>query len=57
MSTKLLRQIKNSLSELRKSEKIVGEFLQSIGYLPGAHNIECPVYEKIELLNPPWKMI
>ena len=38
-------------------EKIVGEFLQSIGYLPGAHNIECPVYEKIELLNPPWKMI
>ena len=27
MSTKLLRQIKNSLSELRKSEKIVGEFV------------------------------
>ena len=27
MSTKLLRQIKNSLPELRKSEKIVGEFV------------------------------
>ena len=27
MSTKLLRQIKNSLPDLRKSEKIVGEFI------------------------------
>ena len=36
-------------------EKIVGEFLQSVGYLPGAHNIDCPVYEKIVMLNPPWK--
>ena len=36
-------------------EQIVGEFLQSVGYLPGAHNIDCPVYERIEILNPPWK--
>ena len=27
MSTKLLRQIKNSLPDLRKSEKIVGEYI------------------------------
>ena len=27
MSTKLLRQIKNSIPDLRKSEKIVGEFI------------------------------
>ena len=27
MSTKLLRQIKNSLSDLRKSEQKVGEFI------------------------------
>ena len=27
MSTKLLRQIKKSLPDLRKSEKIVGEFV------------------------------
>ena len=27
MSTKLLRQIKNSLPDLRKSEKVVGEFI------------------------------
>ena len=27
MSTKLLRQIKNSLPDLRKSEKVVGEFV------------------------------
>ena len=27
MSTKLLRQIKNSIPDLRKSEKVVGEFI------------------------------
>ena len=36
-------------------KQIVGEFLQSVGYLPGAHNIDCPVYGRIEILNPPWK--
>ncbi|MCB1070144.1 MAG: DNA-3-methyladenine glycosylase I [Verrucomicrobia bacterium] len=34
--------------------EIVGEFLMSIGYLPGAHHEHCPVYQKIAKLNPPW---
>ena len=36
-------------------EQIVCEFLQGVGYLPGAHNLDCPVYEKIEKLSPPWR--
>jgi len=34
--------------------EIVGEFLISIGYLPGAHRRSCPVYAQIAKLNPPW---
>ncbi len=34
--------------------EIVGEFLMSIGYLPGAHAGDCPVFKKIARLNPPW---
>jgi DNA-3-methyladenine glycosylase I len=34
--------------------EIVGEFLMSIGYLPGAHAEDCPVYKKIKKLSPPW---
>ena len=34
--------------------EIVGEFLMSIGYLPGAHRPDCPVYAKIAKLSPPW---
>jgi DNA-3-methyladenine glycosylase I len=34
--------------------EIVGEFLMSIGYLPGAHGEDCPVYDHIRTLNPPW---
>jgi len=34
--------------------EITGEFLMSIGYLPSPHRVDCPVYRKIELLNPPW---
>lgn len=34
--------------------EIVGEFLMSIGYLPGAHRPDCPVYAKIARLRPPW---
>ncbi|WP_299399351.1 DNA-3-methyladenine glycosylase I [Pelagibius sp.] len=34
--------------------EIVGEFLMSIGYLPGAHRESCPVYKRIARLNPPW---
>jgi DNA-3-methyladenine glycosylase I len=33
---------------------IVGEFLMSIGYLPGAHEPECPVYARVRALAPPW---
>ena len=33
---------------------IVGEFLMSLGYLPGAHVPECPVYAPILALAPPW---
>jgi DNA-3-methyladenine glycosylase I len=34
--------------------EIVGEFLMSIGYLPGAHRADCPVFAKIGKLEPPW---
>ncbi|HEX6971402.1 MAG TPA: DNA-3-methyladenine glycosylase I [Limnochordia bacterium] len=34
--------------------EIVGEFLMSIGYLPGAHRPDCPVYAAIARLRPPW---
>ena len=34
--------------------EITGEFLISIGYLPGSHDESCPVYAKIAGLKPPW---
>jgi DNA-3-methyladenine glycosylase I len=34
--------------------EIVNEFLMSLGYLPGAHESDCPVYGEIERLRPPW---
>jgi len=34
--------------------EIVGEFLMSIGYLPGAHRADCPVYARIARKRPPW---
>lgn len=34
--------------------EIVGEFLLSLGYLPGAHAESCPVAKKIARLGPPW---
>jgi DNA-3-methyladenine glycosylase I len=33
--------------------EIVKEFLISTGYLPGAHEENCPVYAKIQQQNPP----
>jgi DNA-3-methyladenine glycosylase I len=33
---------------------IVGEFLMSLGFLPGAHEPDCPVYARILELAPPW---
>ena len=37
--------------------EIVGEFLMSTGYLPGAHAPDCPVYDRIAALNPPWMRV
>jgi DNA-3-methyladenine glycosylase I len=34
--------------------EIVGEFLMSLGYLPGAHDAGCPVAAHIAALRPPW---
>lgn len=33
--------------------EIVGEFLMSTGYLEGAHDAGCPIFEKIEKLKKP----
>jgi len=37
--------------------EITGEFLMSLGYLPGAHHENCPAYEQIESLSPPWMSV
>ena len=37
--------------------EIVGEFLMSAGYLPGAHHATCPVQRKIARLKPPWMAV
>ncbi len=34
--------------------EVVNEFLMSLGYLPGAHRPDCPVYARIAVLDPPW---
>jgi DNA-3-methyladenine glycosylase I len=34
--------------------EITGEFLMSLGYLPGAHRADCPVHARILALDPPW---
>jgi DNA-3-methyladenine glycosylase I len=34
--------------------EIVKEFLRSTGYLPDAHDPDCPVYQQIARLNPAW---
>ena len=34
--------------------EIVGEFLMSIGFLPGAHRESCPVYRAIARQRPAW---
>ena len=35
--------------------EIVGEFLMSIGILPGAHSNDCPIYKNVLATNPLWK--
>ncbi|MDX1442260.1 MAG: DNA-3-methyladenine glycosylase I [Gammaproteobacteria bacterium] len=34
--------------------EITNEFLMGVGYLPGAHDPDCPQYERIAAMNPPW---
>jgi len=34
--------------------EIVGEFLMSSGYLPGAHDEDCPVFFQVKKLKPAW---
>lgn len=35
--------------------EIVGEFLMSTGYLPGAHRDDCPVHRRILAATPAWR--
>jgi DNA-3-methyladenine glycosylase I len=37
--------------------QIVGEFLMSVGYLPGAHEPDCPVYARILEYSPAWARV
>jgi DNA-3-methyladenine glycosylase I len=34
--------------------EVVGEFLMSIGVLPGAHRPDCPVHARVLAASPPW---
>lgn len=34
--------------------EIVNEFLMSAGWLPGAHDPDCPVYAEVVRQQPPW---
>ena len=34
--------------------EIVREFLASTGYLEGAHDERCPIYETVAALHPAW---
>jgi len=35
--------------------EVVGEFLMSIGVLPGAHRPDCPAFIRVLALDPPWR--
>lgn len=35
--------------------EITHEFLMSLGYLPGTHREDCPVFTTIAALEPPWR--
>ena len=37
--------------------EITGEFLMSTGYLPGAHDEDCPVFARVARLDPPDQMM
>jgi DNA-3-methyladenine glycosylase I len=37
--------------------EITNEFLMSLGYLPGTHREDCPVFARIAALDPPWRRV
>jgi DNA-3-methyladenine glycosylase I len=37
--------------------EITNEFLMSLGYLPGTHRPDCPVFGVIAALDPPWRRL
>jgi DNA-3-methyladenine glycosylase I len=37
--------------------EIVNEFLMSIGYLPGAHDVNCPTYKVVIKNKPKWESL
>lgn len=37
--------------------EIVNEFLMSTGYLKGAHNEDCPIYQKVLEQKPKWAQV
>ena len=37
--------------------EIVGEFLMSTGYLPGAHREDCPAHARALAAGPPWHAV
>ncbi|MBI3162916.1 MAG: DNA-3-methyladenine glycosylase I, partial [Chloroflexi bacterium] len=37
--------------------EIVNEFLMSTGYLPGAHQPDCPIYKKVAAKKPMWTRV
>ena len=37
--------------------EITGEFLMSLGYLPDAHRPDCPAFENIAKMAPPWMQV
>ena len=45
---------RSNLIDRGQLDQIVGEFLMSIGYLPGAHAPDCPVFARILEHSPPW---
>ena len=37
--------------------EITGEFLMSLGYLPGTHRADCPAFARIAAVGPPWMRV
>ena len=37
--------------------EIVNEFLMCIGYLPGAHREDCPMFKRMKKAGPPWMKV